>query len=331
MGRDFMKKSLFVGCFVLLMAGCATKPPSTPISEQKPSQTAQLSKESAKTPATAKNNVELLSAGNEPKQQLRFTPPANTKQSVQMTMKINMAMSVGGQTQPTLDSPPIKMVMETNVTQVDANGDIHANFSYADADVVASANTPPEVVNAMRSQLKKIVGLSGSMVVDNQGNTKQVNFNLPEELDPNAKRMAEQLVSSFKQISSPVPTEAVGVGAKWKVPNSVTVNGMALNQVATYELVELKNNVATLQLNMEQQGGGQKINPAGLPPGASVDLKSLTSKGNGKITMALNQILPVNSTMSVQSNMEMAVKEPNSQKETTMGMQSVMNISLESK
>jgi hypothetical protein len=29
--------------------------------------------------------------------------------------------------------------------------------------------------------------------------------------------------------------------------------------------------------------------------------------------------------------MEMAVKEPNSQKETTMGMQSVMNISLESK
>ena len=51
------------------------------------------------------------------------------------------------------------------VTKVDANGDIYANVSYSDTDVVANANTPPNVVNAMRSQLKKLVGLRGSMVI----------------------------------------------------------------------------------------------------------------------------------------------------------------------
>lgn len=326
-----MKKSVFVGCLVLLIAGCAAKAPSPSANSDNSSKTAQLSKESAKTPSAAKTPIELVNAGTEPKQELRFTPVANTKQTVQMTMKMDAAMSVGGQTQPAIATPPMKMTMEAEVTKVDANGDIHTNFSYSDADIVADASTPPEMVNAMRSQLKKMVGMRGSMVIDNQGNTKDVSLNVPETADPNIKQMVQQTVNSLKQISSPVPTEAVGIGAKWRYPTSTTVNGMTLNQTATYELVELKDNVATMQVNVEQQGAGQKLNPQGLPPGASVDLKSLTSQGNGKVKMALNRILPVNSAMSVRSNMEMAVKEPNSEKATTMGMQSTMEINLESK
>jgi acetylornithine/succinyldiaminopimelate/putrescine aminotransferase len=81
--------------------------------------------------------------------------------------------------------------MEAQVTKVDANGNIYANFFYSDADVVAGTNTPPEVVNAMRSQIKNLVGVSGSMMVDNQGNTKQASVNLPEGFDPNSKQMVD--------------------------------------------------------------------------------------------------------------------------------------------
>lgn len=327
-----MKKSLFVGCLVLLIAGCTGKSPSSPASsDNSSSKTTQLSKESVKNPTVADNQIELVNAGAEPRQQLRFAPPANTKQTVQMTMKMDAAMSVGGQTQPTMATPPMKMTMQVEVTKVDANGDIHAKFSYSDADVVTDAKTPPEMASAMRSQLKKIVGMRGSMVIDNQGNTKNVSLDVPETADPNIKQMVQQTVNSLKQISSPVPTEAVGVGAKWRYPSSITANGMTLNQTANYELIDLKDNVATMQLNVEQLAAGQKMNQPGLPPGASVDLKSLKSQGNGKVRMALNRILPVNSEMSVRSNMEMAVKEPGSEKETTMGMQSAMEINLESK
>lgn len=326
-----MKKSLFVGCLIFLIAGCGTKPTTTAVNPDSSAQTAQQSQDSAKTPAAAQSNVQLLNAGTEPKQQLRLAPPANAKQTVEMTMKMDMAMSVAGEQQQAIATPPIKMTMDSNVTKVDANGDIHANFSYVDADIVAAANTPPEMVNAMRSQIKKIVGLNGSMIVDQQGNTKQVNVNLPEDFDPSVKQMTDQMVNSFKQISSPVPAEAVGVGAKWQVPNSVTANGMNVNQISTYELVDLKGNVATLQVNVEQQAQGQPINPPGLPEGASINLKSLQSQGNGKITMALNQIMPTSSNMSVRSNTEMTVKEAGSQQETPMGMNSAMEINLKSK
>lgn len=326
-----MKKSLFVGCLVLLMAGCSQKSPSTPTSAESPSTSPQLSQESPNTLSAAQSNVELLNAGTEPKQQLRFTPGANTKQTLQMAMHRDMAMSVGGQTQPTLDTPSIKTTMESEVKQVDANGDIHTDFSYTDADVVAGKNTPPEMVNAMRSQVKKLIGLRGSMIVDNQGITKQANFNLPADLDPSTKKMVEQMVNSLKQLSSPVPAEAVGIGAKWRIPHSVTANGMTVNQSSTYELVDLKDKVATLQVSLEQQAGSQKINPQGLPPGASIDLKSMNSKGNGKLKMALNQVMPMNSTMSVRSNSQMSVKDPSSEKTNTMDMNVSVEMSLESK
>jgi hypothetical protein len=326
-----MKKALFIGCLVFLVVGCGEKPRATSTSTQSPSKTTQLAKGSTETSSVGQNQIKLVNAGAEPRQQLRFAPPANTKQTLQMTMNMNMAMSVEGQAQRTLNSPPIQMTMEAQVKKVDDNGDIHADFTYSDADVVAGANTSPEMVNAMRSQIKQLVGLSGSMLIDQQGNIKQVNLNLPEGLDPNTKRMVEQMANSLRQISSPFPSEAVGVGAKWQLPNTVTANGMTLNQTATYELVGLQDNVATLEISVEQQAESQKVNPPGLPAGASIDLKSLSSQGNGKVKRALNQIMPINSNISVRSDAQMTVKDASSQKETTMGMNSAMEIILESK
>lgn len=325
-----MKRVVFVSCLVLLAAGCTKNPSSTSVNPDSSSKVAQLSKESAKT-TSAQNRVELLNAGTEPKQQLRFAPAANAKQKLQMTMNMEMAMSVAGQTQRGFNSPPIEMTIESQVTKVDANGDIYANFSYSDAKVTAGANTSPEVVEAMRSQIQKLVGLSGSIVVDNQGNTKQASFNIPQDLDPTTKQMVSQMVNSLKQLTSPVPTEAVGVGAKWQVPNKVAVNGMNLNQTATYELVDLKDNVATLQANIEQQAAPQKINSPALPPGASLELTSLASQGNGKITVALNQVMPIRSTMSVRSNTQMSMKQASSEKATPMDMKVNIDMNLDSK
>ncbi|HEY9614942.1 hypothetical protein [Allocoleopsis sp.] len=326
-----MKKSLFVGCLVLLVAGGTQKLSSTAARAENLSQVAQLSKQSAKTPSQAQNQLKLLSTGTEPRRQLRLAPAENAKQTAQMTMKIDVEMSVAGQTQRLPAPPSIQTTVESNVTKVDANGDIHVNLSYLNSDVVADANTPPQLVNAMRSQMKKLSGMSSSAILDNQGNTKQVSFNLPQGLDPNTKQMMEQMMNSIKQLSLPIPAESVGVGAKWQFPNSVVVNGMALHQITTCELVELKDNVATLQVSIEQQAEPQKMTPPGLPAGTSVDLKSMNSQGNGQVMIALNQILPIRSNMSVHTNMEMAFKDAESQKEMLMGMNSVMEMMFQSK
>ncbi len=320
-----MKKALFVGCLIVFAAGGTQKLSSIAVSAETPQQRAQLAQEPANSPAsTPKNTVKLLSAGSEPRQPLRLAPLANTKQTAQMTMKMDMEMSVGGRTHSLPTPPVIQMTMESEVTKVEASGDIHVNFSYLDTEVVAGADTPPEIVNAMREPMKKLAGMKSSAILDNQGNTKQVNFTLPEDLDSDTKPMMEQLLNSIKQLSLPMPSEPIGMGAKWQFSNSLVVNGMAFNQIVTCEVVELKDNLATLKVNIEQQAPPQKMTQPGLPAGTSVDLKSLTSQGSGKVMIALNQILPTRSDMSVRSRMEMTFKNAENQQEMTMGMNSVM-------
>ena len=324
-----MKKLLLISSVVFLIAGFGAKSQDTYVSANQPSEVTQISQES--TSSSANTSVELIDAGAEPRRELRFTPAVNATQTVSMTLGVGITMFIKGQAPPPIvDTPPVELKMETEVTQVDDNGDIYIDFSYSEVNVVANPNTPPELVNAMRSQLEKLVGFQGSIIVDAQGNTKDIYFDLPEGLDPITKQMLEQMSSSLKQISSPLPPEAIGVGAKWQVLNSLTINGMTINQTATYELVSLEDDIATLAVAIKQDAAAQTITPPGFPPSEAIQLESLDSEGQATITIGLTQIMPISAIMSLDSNTQMKITEPKSGQEIRMGMNLLMDMNLES-
>ncbi len=320
-----MKKLVFVGsvCLVYAIAGLKAAPASISAT---PLRVAQNN--TAPIPPT---QVQLLTAGAEPRQELRFKPQVNSKQTMRIAMNMDAATTFGGQVLPKFKIPASVMKMEVLVTQVDANGDIHYKFSYTDADVVADPSVSPEMVNAMQSAIKKVVGVSGTSIIDNRGQTKSGSFVLPEGSDPITKQLFNQVSNSLDQFSSPVPQEAVGVGAKWRVSDSLNVGGINLNQSVIYELVSLKDNVATLNVSLEQQANAQDVNIPGVAPkGASFSLKSLTSKGQGQMIIPLDAIMPTRSTMSINSQNEMNIKEANSSEGVTVGTQLSMQMNLES-
>ncbi|MGB5969769.1 MAG: hypothetical protein WBG70_15755 [Spirulinaceae cyanobacterium] len=325
-----MKKVFLVGSLMLLLVGCGNKDSASNKSVSRVgTQKSEAAVESQDSQAVVNTKVELINPGAEPRQELRFAPKVNQEQTVQMNMQMEMSMSLAGQTQPAFKSPQMQMTVEAKVTDVDENGDIHVDFSYTDADVVADSNTSPEMAEAMRNQIKQMVGFKGSMIVDSMGNTKDVNFDLPESVDPNSKQMLEQMLNSLKQLSSPVPAQAVGEGAKWQVDNTLTANGITLDQVSTYEVESLQGDTVTLKTTVQQQADPQKVSPPGLPPNASINLQSLNSQGEGTFTIKLDQILPTSATMAITSDTQMAVKQPDSQEEIPMGMNMVMNMSLQ--
>lgn len=248
-----------------------------------------------------------------------------------MTMNMDVAMTLAGQAMPKIKTPATVMKMEALVTQVDANGDIHSKFTYTDGDVVADPAVAPEILEAVRSGIKKMVGLSGTLITDNRGQIKSSKITLPESVDPLSKNFLEQISNSLNQMSSPVPEEAVGIGAKWRISSQLKMGSINMNQSAVYELVSLKDNVATLNLTMEQQANAQEVTLPGIPTGsANISLKSLTSQGQGQMNLSLDSIMPTRSTMSISSQNEMIVKEASSGKETTIGTQMSMEMNLES-
>jgi hypothetical protein len=325
-----MKKLLLVSSVCLFLVGGGLKVTSEPVEAETPFAIAQTNN-FPQTPPALQTQVELLDAGIEPRQELRFTPTVNTKQTVTVRSNMDVTNSISGQPMPKVKIPSSEMTMDVAVTQIDPNGDIHAQFSYTKANVLADPTVPPQVLNAMQSAIKQVVGLKGSSIIDNRGQIKSGSIVLPERLDPITKQLFEQMSNSLTQISSsPVPVEAVGKGAKWRVVSSFNMEGINLSQSAIYELVDRQDNVVTLNISMEQQADSQPLTPPGLPPGASFTLKSLTSQGQGQMKMRLDAVMPIQTTVSIKSKNEMNIKVPNSAEEMAVETNLSMQMSLDS-
>ncbi|WP_445241065.1 hypothetical protein [Microcoleus vaginatus] len=224
------------------------------------------------------------------------------------------------------------MTFETKVTKIAPNGDIYYEFAYTNADIVGdTGNTQPAALNAMRSALKNMVGVKGSFIMDNRGFHKGGDIIWPEGADNNVKQMVRQMSNSIEQLASPLPAEAVGKGAKWRVSSSSSFSGINVKDVATYELASWQDGVASMNVSIEQQANPQNITSPQLPPGTTLTLKSFASQGRGAATMRLDRLIPSRSTVSLSSNSEMSAKNAGSSQESTIKTKMAMEMTLESK
>ncbi len=335
-----VKKLLCLSSILLLLTGYGVAPARTAASDslrdsfasRPPSTVKQLSDDATKAPA-AQPKLELLQAGAEPRRALRFQPAANATQTATMTMKMNLGMAINNQPLPQMTLPATVTTIEITVTRVDANGDIHYQFSYPDADVIGDSSAPPESLEMMRSSIRNmLVGLRGEGIVDSRGYSKGTKIIPPEGSSPLSNQLTEEISKSLEQLSSPVPDEPIGIGAQWRVSYAVNVNSMNVNQIANYELVSLENNVATLKVNVQQQASPQqKLNFPGMPAGAEATLKSYSGQGEGRVQMRLDKLMPIFSTVSVRSAMQMATKDSGSSPEMPVSANYLMEMTLESK
>ncbi len=280
---------------------------------------------------TAPPQVELLNPGAEPRQPIRFKPVVNARQVATLTLAMDMAMTVAGNPIPQVKVPTSVMTMETQVTHIDANGDIHYQFRYTNVDVIADPAVPKPVMDAVKAQNQKLIGIRGSFVMDDRGQSKSGSFSFPEGLDSTTRQTLEQLAQSSSQFSAPMPEAAVGKGASWRLSSPISVNGIRMIQTATYQLASLQNGIATLDVNLEQEAKSQKMTQPGLPTDVLMTLKSLKSQGQGKVMLRLNQLLPMRSTVSVQSNNEITTTRSGAPGETSFSTQTSIDMLFQSK
>lgn len=297
-----MKKTLLIGSALLAIALGLGQPLSRTVSASDGSK--QLSPEETSIAPGANMQVKLLNAGAFPRQKLRFQPTANAKQNMTMTVKMGVVTLVEGQPWRQAKMPEIVMQMEMAILRVDTNGDIHSQFSYTDAQIKPDETMTPDAIAKISEEIQKIVGITGSSIIDNRGQVKSAKFNLPEGLDPNTAQLLARLSNSLDHISSPMPAEAVGIGAKWQVETTPNLNGINMTQQTSYELLNFQDNVATLKVAIQQQAPSQDMTSPALPADATVTMKSFQGQGTGQITMGLDGAMPVSSNIDLVSQTE---------------------------
>jgi hypothetical protein len=320
-----MKKRLLIPSLLLLLSSPGI------VSSQAPSIASPkfVIGQQPSTPSAPK--VEVLNPGAEPRQQLRFKPAVNTKQTSVMKFDVDMEMSISSAAMPKVELPTNVITIDTTVNRIDPNGDIHYEFRYSKIDVIDNGKVPKPVLEAMTAQNKKLVGIGGNFVADNRGYTKSGRFTVPKDLDPTTRQVFDQLSQSINQFSYPLPEAAIGKGAQWRVTSPLTISGITLTQTATYQLVSLQNGVVTIDVSLTQKAQPQKLTQPGLPSGAVMTLKSLNSQGKGKINMRLDQLLPTKSNISMQSTNEINTTNTTAPGEVNIITKSLMEMIFESK
>ncbi len=285
-------------------------------------------------PSTATANaskLELLDAGVAPRRELKFRPVANQKQTMTMTMGMSMEMKIGETPLPKTPIPKMVFKIDSTIQQVDPNGDIHCNFNYSDVRVIADRDTPPEMLAAMQQRIKNLIGIKIDMVISSGGQVKSKNLILPNNIDPAVKQTLSQLDRSMEQLSTRLPPGMVGLGAKWRIQESLKVAGIQFTQSSIHEIVAIDQTGMTIKSQIAQSTLPQDLPLPGVGKDIKAQITSLVSKGEGSYVLLFDSLLPITGKSSINTDSKTSVQMNANEPPTNMTSKIAIDLNISSK
>jgi hypothetical protein len=321
-----MKKAVIASILVGGMWGNISSPLTQPV----------LAETLAPVPAsvTTANSLklELLNAGAEPRRELRFRPAANSKQTMTMTMGMSMDMTIGEMPLPKTTIPRMVVKIDSIVKKVDPSGDIHCSFGYSDIQAIADGgDASPAMLAAIKKSLKSIVGIKLDLVIGSDGKLKSKNLILPKNVDPMVAQTLKQFDRSMEQLSTQLPSGMLGLGAKWRIDNSVKVAGIQFNQSSTYEIVEMSATGMTIKTQIAQSAPPQDLPMPGVGKEIKGRITSLISSGEGQYVMLFDSLLPVSGRSVMNTDSKTSVQVGTKEQPTNMSSKITIDLNISSK
>ncbi len=269
-----------------------------------PSSTAPAS-EDPPLPTPSAPVVKLVDPGAEPRQPLRYAF-SKKPETIQMDMRMAMALTMGDVARPKTTMPTIRIRSEIKPVSVDKDGTLTATVETKSVDVLSDAPLPKEIQDKLKKEMSGIVGLKGRTVVTSRGEAKEASIDVPKDAPPQAKKIVESLKDSLRDLSLPFPAEPVGKNAKWEV-KSVVATQLTTAQTTTYVIKELSGKALGLDVTLVQEAPPQKLEtPPGLPAGATIHVDSHKANGAGSVKIALDRLTPT-STMKLSARSQTTV------------------------
>lgn len=266
--------------------------------------------------------VELLSAGADPKKELRYAFKKGSKEKIDLTTTTKLAMTMAGKTMDAPSTPPVSMIVSLEVLSVDDSGVAKRKLA---VEKVRMEGAPPAAPGQpdIAAQLGSLEKLRGRDEVDSRGVVRAIKMEFAGSNDPQLKAIANSMEQNFGQLGAPFPEEAVGVGAKWRVKTRLEQLGFRLEQTATYKLSSLDGDKGKLEITIQQKAPAGKLQLPGIPAGAAADLESMKGNGTGDVAFDLARSVPVGkmqTTADIHVKINMGAEVQSSSMKMTMNV-----------
>jgi hypothetical protein len=248
--------------------------------------------------------VKLLNPGASPRQTLRLTPRAGTTGVINLTMHITARQILDGTETPQQPSPGVLMSFATTVTEIHGER-INYTFECVKGDLVEDPSIPPAILDAIRGGINMVVGLRGTGVLSDRAVSLDATVTTFPGMDPALLTHASAIDQLLEQITTPLPAEPVGVGARWEVANTIDQDGVTLYETIICTLAASDGNTVEILMAIERHASPQPVRDPNMPPGASADLRSYAFAGAGRTILRLDRLHPVEATVDVTSDSTM--------------------------
>ncbi len=227
-------------------------------------------------------SVRLLAAGTGPRRRLRYNLSGLRRQSMTMDLDMSMAMSAQGQNLPATTMPRVRMVADVTPDRMQG-ANLRYNFRVTSMTAVNRQGIDPAVLSALTTELGRVQGMHGWAVVNDRGLVEDMDVALPSGAGPQARQMMEMMRQSLRGVSSPLPIEEVGRGARWEVTTNINNGGVSFTQRAVYTLSRLTQGGARMTVALTQTAPRQSVSLPNLPAGTTATLESLRGSGAGRV------------------------------------------------
>ncbi len=255
-----------------------------------------------------KVTVKLLTAGSGPKQKLRYRFGAPQTHQVVVAIAMSVGVSTQKRSVPVQKMPEMQMHLTLDHRAVSPTGTLQYAFRLTRAGLTGEGG------GAMKQRFSKVLGpalgqlkgLTGSGEVTSRGVATHAKLKIPDTIPGSARKAVQSLQEQIQQLATPLPLEAVGVGAQWEVLKPLTRSTLRMAQSAQYTLEKVRGSKVTFALRIQQFAPSQDLTSSVLPRGAKAALHSLRSTGKGRFEIDLTRPVPRGS-LSYQTTMDQTI------------------------
>lgn len=290
--------------------------------------TGAQSQEKDKPQPADEPTIKLLEPGAEPRRELRYQFKPTGTVTMVMGMKMSMSMQFGEIQSPMTSMPRMENRMEIKTETLDPDGNLQYSFTLTKSGIAEGEDANPQIQAVLEKDLKAMEGMTGSATVTPRGLTKEAEINIPPTAPKSIEQMIQNLKQSIRQMSIPLPEEAVGVGAKWEIQSDVKNADISLTQTMLATLEAMDESSCKIKVAMKQSAEEQELKAPTLPPGATLTLKSLASDGDTSLDIDLTSLVP-KSHGEISSTSVMEVDQNGQQQSVTMKMNMSLDIAPE--
>ena len=244
----------------------------------------------------------VLDPGREPRRVLRYELTAGQETTSVISVRMSVDQTSEGSSE-LIASPGLSQTIRFTVTGVDGSGADLA-FVVESAEVDRSGTTlSDEDLFFLTGSVRQLVGLTGSARITDRGAMESFVFEAPDGLDGALVSALELATGRPDTLTLPLPSEPVGVGARWETVTSIDLGSNRIDQTAVYTVTEIDGNLITYTGTISQRGS-HRSSDGPVTPGTGghqgtvegrLDLSALTPVSSTTLSGTITQTLPTDS------------------------------------